>query len=191
VLSFEGAGVTGTIGYFVVRITESGPEILSFPILGGLQVLPTGFASICDCTPIVSGLTCYIAVPFGVDGGRGNSDLLCKMNGIAQGVAPALHISLNQSHTASLAWTWAAPTAYLLVPSIGDPVLMLGDARSVSVPIDEPNCYVLYLFSGDKVIGRTNMLCAVPGVYRPADATPMSTATATALFARVRQASGR
>ena len=117
-------------------------------------------------------MTCYVVLALGGSGVLANSDVLCEvLNVRSPANAPEdFAIQLNQSMTARLTWQPNVPVeAYLLVPSIGAPLVVQGAATSATYPMTGPTCFVLVAVRDRSIAGNSDALCGVPGVARGLD----------------------
>lgn len=152
---------SGTLqtGYVIARLSDLGTTIL--PPEGPLPAFATAFSDAFSST----GFLCYVVFAVGPTGALGNSDLLCRLEGVATGAGPAnFTVRLNESNTASLSWTPPGPQdAYLLVTFGAEQLALGATATGASVSVSAPSCFVLYALSGATVLGITDVLCAYPG----------------------------
>jgi hypothetical protein len=193
--------------YAVVRHALPSGTTAILPAGGRLPGTATGFA---DSPPAGDPWRCYAVLAlFGVQV-MGVSDVLCAVAGLrtATGMPQDFAIRLNQSNLARLTWSppvGAGQTGYRLesVPLDGGPVRQVALPAAATSATDDtggsPTCYALVATAGGSDIGKTDALCAFPGLSTLGDgagaavrsrnrAARLTLAEATA---RVRQAAER
>jgi hypothetical protein len=172
-------------GYFVLRLAGGRATLLpSLP-----TPLPPSAAGYVDTGVTPGVFTCYLVLPVHAGGVLGRSDQLCLVPDSHAGavVPPGFAVQLGQSPTATLTWGLRAPLApetLLAVPLNGAPPRRR-ELSGTSFARDDTGgvatCYLLVARSTTNVpLGRTDTLCAVPGV---ATLGPAGSGTAAAVRA--------
>ena len=161
-------------GYSLIRWTPPSDYVF-YPIGGGFLAPAT--TSYADFLPRPALAYCYVLF---VVGGHppsyaqvlGISDLLCLLTGWSSGNAPSqFQVRLDQSNLARL--TWVGPggqDGYQVIATRfdGTPNRTMSRAGNVTSLNDDTTgqttCYQVVARAGNQDLGRTDFLCAAPGV---------------------------
>jgi hypothetical protein len=156
----------GQTGYLIGRFGAF-PAVL--PFTGALPADATSFVD--TSANLHTGAVCYVVFAIGITP-PGISDLLCLFPNSRSPVGGPQQFAIRLDSATAATLSWSPPAVggqtgylvYTLGPTLTAPQLLPATANTASVAVNSTTCYLIIVLTGTNATGRSDVLCAIPGV---------------------------